>query len=1022
MATQGNDTLFGTAGDDTINGLGGDDRIEDFEGGNDSFIGGDGRDTLRGGDGNDTLRGGADEDNLRGGTGNDLLDASGGSAQSHDYGDWIEPGLGQDTILGHAGAFATDNNGIDLSYEGLTGTGGLVLTVGNNGSGTAVSNIPGLINDTFTYAVRFRGTMDNDLMTGSGNNRWEGWEGSIGFDTLHGNGGYDELLYHQEYHAGGTGAVTVNFATGMATDSFGDTDSFSGMEAVRGTALGDHFTGSASQEYISYRGLDGADTIIGSDSYDRADYSNDGNYGGTAGIRANLGAGTIVDGFGMTDRVSLIDEVYGTDANDSISAGSYGSDVRFRGEDGNDTVRGGAGDDRLEGGDGNDRIIGNNGNDRLHGDDGNDTLIGGNGRDNLRGGAGNDRLDASGGNAASQEGGDYIEPGLGSDTILGHAGLWATGEGNDLSWRDVGGVGGLVISVGANGTGTAVSGVAGAVNDSFSYFHLFFGSQDDDLFNGSDEDRWEAWGGFAGNDTIHGNGGYDELLYDDEFDDGGTAGVVVNFATGIATDAFGGTDTFTGIEAVRATAEADRLIGSASINFISYRAMEGADTITGSSSWDRADYNRDASSGGNAGINADLGAGTIVDGFGDTDVVSQVEEVRGTDYGDRIVAGSFGSWVWLDGEGGDDTMGGGAFDDTLRAGDGDDRAWGNGGADSLMGNDGSDTLFGDAGNDVLEGDAGNDHLEGGTQNDSLYGGDGNDTVRGDNGADRAWLGVGNDVYTDTAQAGANGADSVWGGAGADNIHGGGGADLLRGELGNDTLIGGSGEDTLRGGAHRDLLEGNAQGDRLFGEGGNDTIRGEGGNDSAWGGAGADTLNGGAGDDLMRGQGGNDSLIGGSGADALYGDVGADTIRGGNGTDSAWLGAGNDLYTDTGQGGSFGRDSVWGGSGNDTINGGGGADDLRGQAGADRLIGGGGDDTLHGGEGADVFVFIGGGADMIGDFALAFDAIELHAGTSDTDDLTFTDEDGGALLAWAGGSVLVVGLTATELASATVELL
>lgn len=222
MATQGNDTLFGTAGDDTINGLGGDDRIEDFEGGNDSFIGGAGRDTLIGGDGNDTLRGGADEDNLRGGNGNDLLDASGGSAQSHDYGDWIEPGLGQDTILGHAGAFATDNQGVDLSYEGLSGTGGLVLTVGNNGSGTAVSNIPGLIDDTFTYAVRFRGTMDNDLMTGSGNEHWEGWEGSAGFDTLHGNGGYDELLYHQEHYAGGTGAVTVNFASGLATDGFGE--------------------------------------------------------------------------------------------------------------------------------------------------------------------------------------------------------------------------------------------------------------------------------------------------------------------------------------------------------------------------------------------------------------------------------------------------------------------------------------------------------------------------------------------------------------------------------------------------------------------------------------------------------------------------------------------------------------------------------------------------------------------------------------------------------------------------------
>lgn len=94
----------------------------------------------------------------------------------------------------------------------------------------------------------------------------------------------------------------------------------------------------------------------------------------------------------------------------------------------------------------------------------------------------------------------------------------------------------------------------------------------------------------------------------------------------------------------------------------------------------------------------------------------------------------------------------------------------------------------------------------------------------------------------------------------------------------------------------------------------------------------------------------------------------------------------------------------------------------GRPGADRLIGGGGDDTLHGGGGADVFVFIGGGADVIDDFEISIDRIELHAGTTDPDDLTFTDEGGGARLSWEGGSVLAVGLSATELASATVDLL
>ncbi len=1048
MATNGNDTLFGTAGNDTINGLGGDDRIADLLGGDDSFIGGagrdtliggDGDDTLIGGDGDDTLRGGAGEDQLRGGSGNDLLDGSGGSAASHDYGDWVEPGLGQDTILGHAGAFAADNIGVEISYEGLSGTGGLVLSVGANGSGTAVSNLPGLINDIFTFAIRFRGTMDNDLMNGSGNEVWEAWEGSAGFDTLNGHGGYDELLYHAEHHAGGTGAVSVNFATGRATDSFGDIDTFSGMEAVRGTARGDRFTGSAALDFINYRGLAGADTITGTDGWDRADHSQDQSYGGTAGIRADLGAGTIVDGFGTTDRVSLIDEVRGTDFADLMVAGSYGGDLRLRGRGGADTLRGGAGadrlegedgndrlfghggDDRIEGGAGNDRLVGGDGEDRLLGGSGNDTLIGGAGRDEMSGGDGNDRIDASGGNADTQTTGDFIEPGLGADTIIGHAGLWTRyGDGIDLSWADVSGVGGLVVTVGENGTGTAVSNAAGMVDTVFSYAHWFEGSGDGDLFLGSDEDIFQGWAGLAGNDTLHGGGGYDTLVYFNDHWGGGTGAVTVNFATGTAIDGYGNTDTFTGMESVRGTAGGDRFTGSQAQDFTSYRGLGGADTIIGSSNWDSLDHRRDADRGGALGIIADLGAGTVVDGFGDTDRVSDIDAVRGTAVGDRIVAGSFAGAVDLRGEGGNDTIGGGAGADAILGGDGDDRAWGNGGADSLAGEAGADTLFGDGGSDLIEGGEGNDSLEGGAQNDSLYGGNGNDTVRGDNGADRAWLGLGNDLYADTGQGDPFGADSVWGGAGADTIRGGGGSDLLRGERGADRLFGGDGADTLRGGTDRDQLQGNRHDDRLFGEGGNDTIEGGEGADFAWGGVGADVLNGGAGEDMLRGQGGNDSLLGGAGADQLFGDAGHDTVRGGNGTDSAALGDGNDLYTDTGQGGAFGRDTVRGGNGNDTIHGGGGDDVLFGGAGADRLIGGAGDDTLTGGAGVDVFVFDT-GADVVGDFELGVDTIELRLGAGEPGDVSVTDEGAGARLSWEGGSALLIGLTAAQVDEVQIDL-
>lgn len=115
---------------------------------------------------------------------------------------------------------------------------------------------------------------------------------------------------------------------------------------------------------------------------------------------------------------------------------------------------------------GNDSLVGGLGNDDLIGGAGNDTLVGGLGNDYLEGGAGNDTLDGS---ADATGYGDYIRPGLGTNTILGSQTLYQVAQdGIDISYSDVSGVGGLTILVGANGTGTVRSGIVGQVNDTFS--------------------------------------------------------------------------------------------------------------------------------------------------------------------------------------------------------------------------------------------------------------------------------------------------------------------------------------------------------------------------------------------------------------------------------------------------------------------------------------------------------------------------------------------------------------------------
>ncbi len=121
--------------------------------------------------------------------------------------------------------------------------------------------------------------------------------------------------------------------------------------------------------------------------------------------------------------------------------------------------------------------------------------------------------------------------------------------------------------------------------------------------------------------------------------------------------------------------------------------------------------------------------------------------------------------------------------------------------------------------------------------------------------------------------------------------------------------------------------------------------------------------------------------------------------------------------------SPGRDLVFGYGGNDDMNGRGGGDLLCGMAGMDSLDGGQGRDVLSGGRhndvltgggGADKFVFaLDGGCDVVNDFAEG-DLIRIRSGAADISDLTIADLGFGTAIAFDTVTVLLVGVSASDI--------
>ena len=308
-------------------------------------------------------------------------------------------------------------------------------------------------------------------------------------------------------------------------------------------------------------------------------------------------------------------------------------------------------------------------------------------------------------------------------------------------------------------------------------------------------------------------------------------------------------------------------------------------------------------------------------------------------------------------------------------------------ASILLGDGGNNTLDGGAGGNTIFGLDGDDLIVGGR--DSLASRDINNTIPVANLDDQTESDDGDD-----ALYGGRGNDTIIGGAGDDTLDGGAGDDLLRGQDGVDVFRGGAGSDTVdfsqespfqllvnletnvaSGGTAsgdtfdsiENLIGSDDRIDRFIGTAAANHFRGQGGGDYFNGRGGNDLLDGGNDGDILYGEGGNDTIIGGAGQDYLDGGAGIDTVvyagssaavridladgsaRGGDADGPAQIvGRGTVIRHDI----LVGFENAVGSYFDDHITGDNRANALSGGAGDDTLSGGGGTDTLNGAAGRD----------------------------------------------------------------------
>jgi Ca2+-binding RTX toxin-like protein len=847
----GNDALYGDDGDDSISGGNGDDFISGGTGQN-TLNGGSGFDLVsyfvsstgvvvnlggtqsgsasNGRDITDTLisiesiRGSLFSDTITGSRVSENFEARGGK-------DIIDGKDGTDRLIfneAKAGVYVDLVAGVSRdAADALNGTTSDAADVGVD-TFTNIEIAQGSPHADYLSAAGFGTTLGASNISSS-RSTFNVLAGGMGNDTFVGNGN-TELQFN---FSNATSGVIVDLKTGTAeSDWFGSDTLFGAFSSVVGTKFDDIIKGTnLLNGGESFTGGAGNDTFIGGGGYDSIYYANS-----LSSIQVDLEAGLVYGGSDVgIDRLSGIEAIVGSNFNDSYKATNFalfalntnapddGLFNSFEGRGGNDTILGngatrivlqssaGVWINALEG-----RAM-----DLADYQNGTTLDAAGVGVDNfsgvnhLRGGAYADVL--IGGKRESNQFEVYEGRG-GNDSIYGGSGYDRVNYRND--GRSNGGFidgtdGTLLFGYDENGERIYTVGIDVRMAKGFVY--------GDEKFIGTDQlsgiesvrgtvlaDRYDATGfgansansgssgffndfeGYAGNDTIIGNG-YTDLRYE-----GAAGAIYVNLAanasfdlgdqqTGSTTDlAMIGIDVLgNGINAITGSKYGDLLIGGRTENDLleAFSGGRGDDTISGGSGFDRARYHTAASRGAwlldgenlrmlddgladstlkfSKGVSVNLASGIVV---GDanwigTDTLLGIESVFGTILADTYDAtdfsgisdnsGAFGTFNEFQGFAGNDLVIGngntrvsyidayaGVFVD-LANGTSSGSVPGDAalvgvdkisGVNAVRGSNFGDVLIGSKEGDLIEGMGGDDSITGGAGNDRIDGGVGRDTA------------------------------------------------------------------------------------------------------------------------------------------------------------------------------------------------------------------------------------------------------------------------------------------------------
>jgi Peptidase M10 serralysin C terminal/RTX calcium-binding nonapeptide repeat (4 copies) len=259
--------------------------------------------SIRGSSYNDSLSGSGNNEYFLGGYGDDSIDGRGGfdrAVYSTTQDDALTGGITVNLAAGAVTGDASVGNDTLRSIEGITGS-DFADTYVATGYGLA-----GALN------IGNNGTV-NEIEGGGGN------------DTITGNGSTRVAFYNA------LRGVTVDLTAGTSHGiEVGDiaavgADTFSGVNAVAGSAFNDTFTGSnnAIGTAEEFAGRAGDDHIDGLGGFDRAFYNNDNSV--TSGIHVDMALGVVTGdaAIGM-DTLRSVEAIRGTNFVDTYDAGNFG--------------------------------------------------------------------------------------------------------------------------------------------------------------------------------------------------------------------------------------------------------------------------------------------------------------------------------------------------------------------------------------------------------------------------------------------------------------------------------------------------------------------------------------------------------------------------------------------------------------------------------------------------------------------------------------------------------------------------